>query len=310
MNTAIQVCHLTKSYGSRAVIKGVSFQIQKGEIFALLGANGAGKTTVLECVEGLRRYDSGQITINGTVGIQLQSAALPSYIRPMEAVKLFARWKRAKLDDKLLNALDIQGLGKQMYGRLSTGQKRRLQLALALVGDPEIIFLDEPTARLDVCSRQELHAHIRRLKAKGKTIVLASHDMAEVELLCDRIGILKDGNMLFCDTAARLKDQMGKHYIIHIKTEQGSERIETSDIESTLISILTKLKQSGARILDMQVDRGSLESILFPQTMSQADMGAENLSQTDVGAEKLASVCTGQIGDGGSRKSDEEHREG
>ena len=171
---------------------------------------------------------------------------------------------------------------------------------MALVGNPEIIFLDEPTAGLDVRSRQELHEHIRRLKAQGKTIVLASHDMAEIELLCDRIGILKDGNMLFCDTASRLKDQLGKHYIIHIKTEQGSERIETGDIESTLITILTKLKQSGVRILDMQVDRGSLESILFPQIMSQADMGAGS----------LASVCTGQIGDGGSRKSDEEHREG
>lgn len=184
MNRAIQVSGLRKSYGSHAVLKGLDLQIEKGEIFSLLGVNGAGKTTTLECIEGLRKYDSGTIIVNGKTGIQLQSSSLPAHIKPMEAVKLFAKWNRAKIDCSMLNALGIKEIEKKQYAQLSTGQKRRLHLALALISNPDIIFLDEPTAGLDVEGRLSLHEQIRKLKSQGKTIVLASHDMAEVETLC------------------------------------------------------------------------------------------------------------------------------
>ena len=139
MKDAIQIRGLKKSYSSHMVLKGLDLQIKKGEIFALLGVNGAGKTTTLECIEGLRKYDSGTITVNGKMGIQLQSSSLPAHIRPMEAVKLFAKWNKTKIDDAMLDGLGIKEMEKTQYIQLSTGQKRRLHLALALIGDPDIM---------------------------------------------------------------------------------------------------------------------------------------------------------------------------
>lgn len=157
MSYSIQVDCLVKNYGANRVLKGLTFQVEKGEIFALLGVNGAGKTTTLECMEKLRTYDGGSITINGRMGIQLQSASLPSHIKPMEAIRLFAMWNKVKPNKEMLEALGIDELGKKQYVQLSTGQNRRLHLALALTGDPEILFLDEPTAGLDVEGRVSLH---------------------------------------------------------------------------------------------------------------------------------------------------------
>lgn len=150
MKEAIKINNLTKSYGTHVVLNGLDFCVQQGEIFALLGINGAGKTTSLECIEGLRKYDSGSIAINGRMGIQLQSASLPQHIRALEAVKLFAKWNKTALDQTMLDALGIYELAQKQYYQLSTGQKRRLHLALALTRDPDILFLDEPTAGLDV----------------------------------------------------------------------------------------------------------------------------------------------------------------
>ena len=259
MKDAIQVRELKKSYGSHMVLKGIDFQIEKGEIFALLGVNGAGKTTALECIEGLRKYDSGAITVNGKMGIQLQSSSLPAHMKPMEAVKLFAKWNKTKIDDAMLDGLGIKEMEKKQYIELSTGQKRRLHLALALIGNPDVIFLDEPTAGLDVEGRLSLHDQIRKLKSQGKTIVLASHDMAEVETLCDRIAILNSGNIAFCGTASELTDRVGRKYFIHIKTRQGDNTYETDNIEDTLISLLNELKQKKIHVLDIKVDCGTLE---------------------------------------------------
>ena len=190
------------------MLRGLTFHVKRGEIFALLGVNGAGKTTALECIEGLRRPDAGDITVDGRMGIQLQSASLPAHIRPMEAVRLFAEWNKAAADPSMLKSLGIPGLNKKPYAALSTGQKRRLHLALSLIGDPDVVFLDEPTAGLDVEGRLSLHDQIRELKARGKTIVLASHDMAEVETLCDRLAILHDGAVAFIGTVPELAKKM------------------------------------------------------------------------------------------------------
>ena len=256
---ALQVKELRKSYGKKEVLKGIDLCVHKGDIFALLGVNGAGKTTTLECIEGLRKYDGGSITINGSMGIQLQSASLPAHIKGMEAVRLFAKWNRAAVDSSMLAALGVNDLAGKQYQEMSTGQKRRLHLALALISDPDIVFLDEPTAGLDVEGRLSLHAYIRTLKAQGKTILLASHDMAEVENLCDNIAILKDGRIAFAGTVNELTRAVGKHYTISIKTSRGTENFEADNIGESLISILKDYQEKQMDIQDIQVNRGSLE---------------------------------------------------
>ena len=228
MKDAIQVRGLKKSYGNKMVLRSLDFQIEKGEVFALLGVNGAGKTTTLECIEGLRKYDSGTIRVNGKIGIQLQSSSLPSHIKPMEAVKLFAKWNNTEIDYDMLNALGIREIEKSQYIQLSTGQKRRLHLALALIGNPDIIFLDEPTAGLDVEGRLSLHKQIRKLKSHGKT-------------------------------ASELTDTLGRKYFIHLRTQAGDKSFETDNIEDALISLLSELKQKKIHVLDIKVDRGTLE---------------------------------------------------
>lgn len=219
MDNIIEIRELKKNYGANAVLKGINLTVQRGEILALLGVNGAGKTTTLECIEGLRPYDSGTIIVDGKIGIQLQSSALQAHIKPMEAVKLFAKWNKTSPDGEMLKSLGIDELSKKKYADLSTGQKRRLHLALALIGNPDIIILDEPTAGLDVEGRVSLHERIRALKAQGKTIILASHDMAEVEDLCDRIAVLRDDNIAFVGTVDEFTANGGervsleKHFI-------------------------------------------------------------------------------------------------
>ena len=159
----------------------------------------------------------------------------------------------------MLAALGINELAKKLYTDMSTGQKRRLHLALALISNPDIVFLDEPTAGLDVEGRISLHDQIRRLKAQGKTIILASHDMAEVESLCDRIAILNDGSIAFLGTVAELTSKIGKRYTLHIKTQQGDEGFESDNIGDTMLTLLEDFKQRGIDVLDIKIDRGTLE---------------------------------------------------
>ena len=259
MKEMIQVRGLKKNYKDKTILNGLDFDVRQGEIFALLGANGAGKTTTLECMEGLKRYDGGSIRIEGSLGIQLQSASLPGYIRVNEAIRLFERWKGADDGNRWSEAFGLGEFFRQKYLGLSTGQKRRLHLALALIGDPEILFLDEPTAGLDVEGRIRLHGEIRRLKAQGKTMILASHDMAEVESLCDRIAILNGGKIAFLGTVEELTAEVGKHYNITIRTGENTERVQTEQIGETLFALLKKYQEKQAAILDIQIDRGSLE---------------------------------------------------
>lgn len=259
MSYAIQVSNLQKRYAHNEVVKGVSFEVVKGEIFGLLGVNGAGKTTILECIEGFRKADGGTVKVNGNIGVQLQCASLPAYIRAGEAVRLFAKWKKAKADASLLSSLGIETLMTKKYLELSTGQKRRLHLALALIGDPDLLFLDEPTAGLDVEGRRCLHEEIRKLNAKGTTIVLASHDMAEVEDLCTRIAILNRGTLAFLGTTDALAGKVGKRYHIEITTEQGKTQVTTENIADSLLDILQDYKQKHIAIVDIKVGRGPLE---------------------------------------------------
>lgn len=274
MNPAIEVNGLYKSYGENQVLKGVGFSVCSGEIFALLGSNGAGKTTTLECLEGLRRYDTGRIEVNGSIGVQLQSSSLPEDITAEEACRLFSLWKKEPL--KPYMPLGLEKIGKKKYFSLSTGQKRRLHLALALIGEPDILILDEPTAGLDVEGRAELHREIRRLREEGTTILLASHDMAEVESLCDRIAILRDGEIAFLGTAKELSSSCSGESRIYIKTdsegtekefshcgfaglEQGYAVYTASDLSEALLELLNSYRSDGCRVLDIRIERPSLE---------------------------------------------------
>jgi ABC-2 type transport system ATP-binding protein len=268
MGMAIRVENLIKSYGQNTVIKEISFEVAKGEAFALLGANGAGKTTTLECIEGLRRYESGKIFLEGSIGVQLQSSSLQANMKAIEAFTLFSKWNRTKVDLKLFSSLGLKQLKNLQYAEMSTGQKRRLHLALALIGSPDIIFLDEPTAGLDVEGRVALHEHIRRLKSKGKTIMLASHDMAEVESLCDRIAILKDGKIAFSGGPKELTNVLGTMCQIYVKTreplmhdrsEQGYAVFQSSNIADTLYEVLENCRKTQNTVLDVKIERATLE---------------------------------------------------
>lgn len=276
MTLAIKVKNLIKSYGQNTVIKGISFDVKSGETFALLGTNGAGKTTTLECIEGLRKYESGKITIEGSLGVQLQSSSLPANIKAIEAFTLFCKWKKSIVDLSIFESLGLSKIKNKQYCQMSTGQKRRLHLALALIGNPDIIFLDEPTAGLDVEGRAALHEQIRKLKCKGKTIVLSSHDMSEVESLCDRLAILKDGKIAFAGTPIELTTQLQPQITLQLKTDKSFEKNDliystytgitndyhtfiTVNISEALMELLTFLKDSSNSVHDIRIIHQSLE---------------------------------------------------
>lgn len=265
---AIQIDNLIKSYGSNTVIKDISFTVNQGEIFALLGTNGAGKTTTLECIEGIRKYESGIIKVNGSIGVQLQSSSLPANIKAIEAYELFCKWNKVPVNFELFNVFELTQLRNKQYKEMSTGQKRRLHLALALIGNPDIIFLDEPTAGLDVEGRVSLHTQIRKLKEQGKTIVMSSHDMAEVESLCDRVAILKDGKIAFTGTTSELTNEIKEQCRIHIKTRRPLQRGEyiqgywvfsSENIGETLLELLEICRQTQNSVLDVKIERATLE---------------------------------------------------
>ncbi|HSC45623.1 MAG TPA: ABC transporter ATP-binding protein, partial [Candidatus Acidoferrum sp.] len=199
----LQVENLTKRYGDVEAVRGISFQVSEGEVFGLLGPNGAGKTSTIEILEGLRDADGGTISVCGydprthadqlkhEIGAALQATALPEKIRVNEAIRLFASfYKRRRDPDELLKRFGLEEKRDAFYSQLSGGQKQRLALAIALVNDPKVIFLDEPTAGLDPQVRREIYDVIGELRRGNKTIVLTTHYIEEAERLCDRVAIV------------------------------------------------------------------------------------------------------------------------
>lgn len=276
MNSKVKVSNLQKKYNNNTVLKGISFDVDDGTIFALLGTNGAGKTTTLECMEGILKHSSDQIYINGKIGVQLQSSSLPEGIKAIEALKLFAMWNSTIVDIGLIDRLGLTGILKKQYKVMSTGQKRRLHLALAMTGDPDVIFLDEPTAGLDVEGRVALHEEIKRLKNHGKTIIIASHDMAEVESLCDKLAILKDGEIAFLGTVDELKSNVKNIYTIKLNLSyqiildecltccykgkiQDYYIFESNEVGDGLLELLTIIKNQNIDVYDIKIEHSSLE---------------------------------------------------
>ncbi len=270
MSYAIKVQNLQKSYGDNHVLKDISFNVNKGEIFALLGVNGSGKTTTLECIEDLKKYDNGNINISGKIGVQLQNSSFPHNITAIEAISLFSIWQHTKLPKSLIDIFDINEFKKTPYGKLSTGQKRKLHLLIALIGNPDIVFLDEPTAGLDVSGQIAIHNKLKELKSQGKTVVLSSHDMAEVEQLCDTIAIISGGEIAFFGSPLELKNNEDNIFKLKIKTSTDNIDIwedmnvekendylifECDNIENALSKITAVCQTNNISITDIEVKK-------------------------------------------------------
>jgi ABC-2 type transport system ATP-binding protein len=217
MPPVVQVSHIRKTYGQSVAVDEVSFHVNQGEIFGLIGPNGAGKTTTMECVEGLRAPDRGEITVLGLnprtdvyalqdrIGVQLQEAQLQKRIKVREAVGLWATLYKHPVDgDKLLEQLGLSEKRNAWFMTLSGGQKQRLFIALALINDPELVFLDELTTGLDPQARRAIWELVRGIRSRGKTVFLTTHLMEEAERLCDRVAIIDHGRIVDIGTPEEL----------------------------------------------------------------------------------------------------------
>jgi ABC-2 type transport system ATP-binding protein len=286
----VSIKGLVKRYGSFTAVNGIDIEVGRGEVFGLLGPNGAGKTTTLECLEGMRKSDGGRLRVAGCdpqtderklrrkLGVQLQSSALPDCIRVGEALSLISSWHGLPEQSDLIEKFEINALMKKQYRELSTGQKRRLHLVLALVNKPEVIILDEPTAGLDVQTRAQLHEEIRSIKTQGITVLLATHDMAEAEVLCDRIAIMIHGKLAVCGTPEQVTAAGSKETRIRLRTSNGSLlpgadiggaafisvkdgylEWNCRDIAPSVAEILNRIQAAEDTIEDLRVERPSLE---------------------------------------------------
>ena len=287
----VSVQDFRKSYGSTLAVKGISFEVRRGEIFALLGPNGSGKTSTLESLEGIRRPDSGSLRIAGIdparhprrlrnlIGVQLQASALPPGMTVDEAMRFFCSYHGVPARQDLVERLGLAEKRGAQYQKLSVGQQRRLALAIAVAHEPEVVFLDEPTAGLDVQSRIDLHAMIRELRDRGATVILATHDMAEAESLADTAAILLRGRIAAQGSPRQLTAAGDGRTRISISTEKGllldgapafphADAHERRDGYAFYLSdrpgrsvaaILAWLEERDDSLRDLRVERPSLE---------------------------------------------------
>lgn len=299
-NSVIEVKDFRKTYGSYVAVGGISFDVRKGEVFGLLGPNGAGKTSTLECLEGLRTPSGGSLRVAGIdpvsdslklrnlIGVQLQSAGLPESITPNEAMKFFCAYHGVSPRFDLLERLGLAEKRNAQFFELSTGQQRRLALALAVAHNPQVLFLDEPTAGLDVATRVELHGMMRELQADGTTIVLATHDMAEAEQMSDRVAILLQSKIVSIGTPMEITATGAGLTKISARTQTSSLSASgitfpavsqhtlkdeyniyfSSDIGPTVSAIITHIASHGDTLIDLRVERPSLEDRFLEITNS------------------------------------------
>src|SRR5687767_1007869 len=231
----VRVENIRKHYGRTVAVDDVSFEVRLGEIFGLIGPNGAGKTTTMECVEGLRSPDRGRISVLGLnpvrdvyklqerIGVQLQEAQLQKRIKVSEAVGLWAGLYRNPVDgDRLLQQLGLEDKRNAWFMTLSGGQKQRLFIALALINDPEVVFLDELTTGLDPQARRAIWDLVRGIRERGKTVFLTTHLMEEAERLCDRVAILDHGRIIDVDSPAALVRRHCPERAVIVTTGDGS----------------------------------------------------------------------------------------
>lgn len=282
MTAAVSVEELTKSYGGLEAVRGVSFEIGTGEVFGLLGPNGAGKTTTVEILEGYRRRDGGSVSVldedperTGTewrqrIGVVLQSSAVYSTLTVREMLALFAGYYRAPRPvDEVVELVGLESKRDARVGTLSGGQARRLDLGLALVGDPELVFLDEPTTGFDPGARRAAWATIRGLRSLGKTILLTTHYLEEAEQLSDRVAVLREGKIVAQGRPAEL---MGRSRQTEIRYLRGGEEVvvQTEEPTRVLHELTEEALRAGIELEGLQVRRPTLEDVYLSLT-EQAD---------------------------------------
>ena len=287
----LSVKDFSKKYGSYTAVSGISFDVSAGEIFGLLGPNGAGKTSTLECLEGIRKPDGGSLNIlnvnpsrdprklHNLIGVQLQTSGLPGNMTVEEAMKFFCAYHSVTPRYDLLDRLGLADKRRSQYHGLSTGQQRRLALALAIAHRPPVIILDEPTAGLDVGSRSELHALMQELKGENCAILLATHDMAEAEKMTDRVAILLNGQIVATGSPQDLTATGSGLTKVSIRTEESilhknhntfpgvdQSKIKeeyaiyySNDPGPTVSAILDYVRNNGDHLIDLRVERPSLE---------------------------------------------------
>jgi ABC-2 type transport system ATP-binding protein len=295
----IRVDDVRKAYGAVRAVDGVSFEVAKGEIFGLLGPNGAGKTTTMEMIEGLHTPDSGAVEVLGMdvrrnavaiknrVGVQLQTAALYPQLTVVELLRLFTSFfDRHVPVDGLLHDLELDEKRDAQTKTLSGGQRQRLSVALALVNDPEVVFLDEPTTGLDPAARQSLWHVIRRLRGEGRTILMTTHYLEEAEALSDRVAIMDHGKILDIGTSDEL---IGRRFreravrfdktgapadtllaalpaVTRVAHEADEVVLYTSDVPATISALLGLTNSAGTEPANLMIRRATLEDVFLDLT--------------------------------------------
>jgi ABC-2 type transport system ATP-binding protein len=293
---------LHKHYGDVHAARGVSFEIEDGEIFGLLGPNGSGKTTTLECIIGLREPDTGAIEVCGMdarrrpqdvkqkIGAALQTTSLQDKITPREALTLFGSFYRTRAGaGEMLERFALGPKADEPFDTLSGGQRQRLALALAFVNKPELVFLDEPTTGLDPQSRRELHAEIARMKQDGHTVLLTTHYIEEAEHLCDRIAVIDHGQIVATGAPHELvarstamqsvslttvpaldrADLSGVEGVEELVFEGNRARFTTAVVPRTVAGVMSLVEARGVVISDLVVRRATLEDVFIELTGAQ-----------------------------------------
>jgi ABC-2 type transport system ATP-binding protein len=295
----VRVENLHKRYGPVEALRGITFEIKKGEVFGLLGPNGAGKTTTIEILEGLRQPDEGQAsvcdldptreqaTLKQRIGAQLQPTVLPDKIRVEEALALFASfYERTASIEMLLERFGLAEKRRAYYEHLSGGQKQRLALALALVNDPELVLLDEPTVGLDAMLRRDIYALIEQFRSDGRTVLLTTHYIEEAERLCDHVAIIDRGRLIALGTPRELIEHSGKGTRLEVRVSKPVPVERLSKLEAVLdcreadgtyflhaqppaqaIAALVRLLEAeGSALLDLHIAQPSLEDVFVEVT--------------------------------------------
>jgi len=295
----IEVHNLTKYYGEVHALRGVSFSVQEGEVFGLLGPNGAGKTSTVEILEGLRPADGGLVSVCGLdpqstgdafkqeIGAVLQSTALPDKIRVSEALTTFASfYKRRRDTEGLLRRFGLEEKRNAFYSQLSGGQKQRLALAMSLVNEPRVLFLDEPTAGLDPQVRREIYDIIEELKKERKTILLTTHYIEEAEKLCDRVAIVDQGRVIALGTPRELKERSAGTSRIELRlarpesdsalkqlegvsdcrASDGVYVVHSTRVPQTIVSLVKYLEANGNELSSLDIAAPSLEDVFLELT--------------------------------------------
>jgi ABC-2 type transport system ATP-binding protein len=299
MPAAITIHNLTKKYGPFTAVDNISFSIERGECFGMLGPNGAGKTTTLEMIEGLKRPTAGEITVEGVdvrkhpdavkalIGVQLQSSAFFENLSLLELVNLFAACYNRRVDAKaLLAEVQLAEKAGARARQLSGGQKQRLSIAIALVNDPLVLFLDEPTTGLDPQARRNLWDLVKMIKAKGKTIVITTHYMDEAEVLCDRVAIMDHARIIALDATEKLLANSGVGSRIELVTTSSipddalralpavlavdrdgpAASLTTSDPQPTLNALFSLERAGTLTMRNLNVRRPTLEDVFLKLT--------------------------------------------